>query len=123
MRKCPKAIASVLLACMLVGCMSTPAGLTSSTLPITSRDTYTVIAKDVTGADWGLSVFGISIVPMSAYNAIQRAKEQYGADGMINVAANNSTYWLLLILPLVNYHRIELTGDAIKLRRSGMMAE
>lgn len=102
-----------------LGCFTQPAGLTSSTLPITARDTYTIINSDAEGRDSSLSILGISLMPYNAYNALQNAKQRYGADGLINVTCENKTFWITLVSPLITWHTVTVRGEAIKLERGG----
>ena len=110
----------LMLGAAIIGCAActtAPAGVTCSTLPITSKDSYTVVAKDVYATDWGIGFFSWSFIPYSAYHALQKAKASNGADGLINVTCENKQYWLLGIMPLITYQFIKLHGDAIKLKR------
>ena len=116
MKKISLLICVVLLSGAL-GCFTQPAGLTSSTIPITARDTYTIIKSDAMGKDSALSIMGISLMPYNAYSALQDAKIRNGADGLINVTCENKTFWITLIAPLVTWHTVTIHGDAIKLER------
>jgi hypothetical protein len=98
------------------GCLSSPGGLAPSTMPITARDSYTVVQADVTGGEGTIGIIAIPLYPNSAYDSLQKTKAKYGADALINVSIENKTYWPLL-LPLITYHQIEIRGDAIKLKR------
>ncbi len=100
------------------GCMSWPGGITSSTIPITSKDSYVVVQKDVTGSDWSIGFFNNPIPALNPYSALQNAKEKSGADALINVTAKNEVYWPT-IFPLITYHRTQIRGDAIKFIRGG----
>jgi len=100
-----------------LGCVTMPAGLTSSSIPITSKDSYTVIGA-VSASDAALGLFNFAIYPYSAYDALQKAKAKAGADGLINITCENKTYWLTLILgPIITWNKITVTGDAIKFKR------
>ena len=103
-------------ALVLAGCVSTPGGVTSSTIPITEKSSYTVIQKDVESNDWNLAVLFIPLWPLSAYSALQNTKRDHGADGMINVHANNTSLSLILI----SYNELEIRGDAIKINQNSV---
>jgi hypothetical protein len=107
-------LAACLLAC--VGCVQMGAGLTSSTLPITGKDTYTEIGP-AEGSDSALGLLNFAIWPYGAYDAIQDAKKKSGADGLINVTAENKVYWVTLVFPLITWHKITVAGTAIKFKR------
>ncbi len=96
--------------------MSTPGGLTSSTLPISSKDSYTIIAEDISGGSAQLRILGWPLYPVSVYDALQATKEKYGADGLINVTCENEMYSITLI-PFITYHKVLICGDAIKFKR------
>jgi hypothetical protein len=102
--------------CAPLGCTQMGAGMTSSTLPITARDTYQKMGP-ASGSTWSIGFFNIPMIPYNAYNAIQKAKKSAGADGLINVTAENKVYWVTIIYPLITYHKIQVTGDAIKFAR------
>ncbi len=108
--------ASAGLTLLLSGCLSSPGGLTSSTVPITKKDTYTIVKSDATGGESSIGLFTIPLRPCSAYDALQKAKKQYGADAFINVTVENQTYWIT-ILPIITYHKLSIQGDAIKFNR------
>ena len=80
-----------LLALCLSGCWTDPGTLAASTIPITNDDSYTVLAKEVTGTDYGFLLLTFPLWTASTYDAIQDAKEFSGADGLINVTAENQT--------------------------------
>ncbi|HPN85030.1 MAG TPA: hypothetical protein PK821_06825 [Victivallales bacterium] len=106
-----------ILACVVLsGCLSTPGGLTSSTLPISAKDSYTIIAENVSGGNAQLRILGLPLYPLNAYDALQSTKEKYGADGLINVTVENEMYSLTLI-PFITYHKVLINGDAIKFKR------
>ena len=105
---------TLLLALALcAGCVHVPAGMTSSTCPITGRDTYTEIGQ----ADGRTSAIGIMGLvfswKFSAWHAIQDAKRKSGADALIDVTADNKNY----ILPYISFHQIRVSGKAIKFKR------
>ena len=104
------------LCIMLSGCVTSPGGIAPSTVPITSKDTYTIVKTDASGGDSTLCLCLIPLKPCTAYNALQKAKQQFGADAFINVTIENKTYWLTL-LPIVSYQKISIRGDAIKFNR------
>jgi len=100
----------------LTGCITSPAGLAPSTVPITANDSYTIIERDITGTDAALNIMGfIPIMTCSAYDALQTAKKEYGADALINVTGQNKS----LTLVIVNWQWMSISGDAIKFQRSG----
>ena len=101
-----------------VGCTQMGAGMTSSTLPITARDSYQTLGE-VSGTSNALGLLNFAITPYSAYGAIQNAKKNAGADGLINVTAENKVFWVTLIYPLITWHTIEVSGEAIKFTRGG----
>ena len=102
-------------AIILSGCLNTAGGIAPSTMPITAKDSYTVIKRDVTGADWSISIIGIPLIPCSAYTALQNAKKSNSADALINVTAENKFIYLFFI----NWQKMMVRGDAIKFERSG----
>lgn len=105
---------AAIVALLSSGCISRPGGITSSTIPISSADSYTVIANDVVGTSWTFELFGIiPLSPVGAYAALQAAKRENGCDGLINVSANSQ--WMYFII--FSYYRIEVRGDAINLRQ------
>jgi hypothetical protein len=110
------AIAAGVLAMAAGGCISQSGGITSSTIPITSKDQYTVIKKGVSGTSWSWGILGIPLWLPSGYRALQNAKMDNAADGMINVSVNNE----VLSLILVSYHKIDIYGDAIKLQKNAL---
>lgn len=105
----------LLAICMVfVGCQSVPGGMTSSTLPITAKDAYTEIGPAV-GRCKAIGILGLVFSwNYSAWHAIQNAKKASGADGLINVTADNLT-----VLPgfYVSFHTITVRGTAVKFRR------
>lgn len=101
---------------LIQGCMTSPGGIAPSTKPITSKDTYTIIKTDASASDGAVVLFGIPLKTCSAYDALQTAKQSYGADALINVTLENKSYWIT-ILPIVTYSKISIRGDAIKFNR------
>ncbi|MCX7767313.1 MAG: hypothetical protein N2246_11475, partial [Candidatus Sumerlaeia bacterium] len=99
-----------------IACITTPAGVTCSTIPLTSRDTYVVIGKSE-GSDWGVGLFNLSFIPYSAYEALQKAKANAGADGLINVPCENKVFWVTIIHTIITYNTLTIRGDAIKYKR------
>jgi len=85
-------------------------------MPITSKDTYTIIKTDASVSDGALVIFGIPLKTRSAYDALVTAKRSYGADALVNVTLENKSYWIT-ILPIVTYSKISIRGDAIKFNR------
>jgi hypothetical protein len=113
----PIAILAVLTFCFLLsGCVTSPGGIAPSTVPITSKDTYTIIKTDAAASDGTVTICGIPLKPCSAYDALLTAKESYGVDALINVTLENKSYWIT-ILPLITYDKITIRGDAIKFNR------
>ncbi|MBX3729212.1 MAG: hypothetical protein KF858_08500 [Candidatus Sumerlaeia bacterium] len=100
------------------GCVRMPAGVTSSTLPITARDQYVQTGR-VSGRSWAIGLFNFAIMPYGAYDAIQNAKKDNGVDGLIDVTAENEVWWLTLIIPLVTYHKISVEGEGIQFTTGG----
>lgn len=111
-------VAGIMLV-ILSGCIASPGGIAPSTIPITAKDSYTVIKRDVSGLDWSVSLLGISLVPCSAYTALQNVKEENNADALINVTGDNMHYTLVLI----SWRHIIIRGDAIKFQRTGEIVE
>jgi len=106
-----------LAACTLLqGCVTSPGGIAPSTMPITSKDTYTIIKTDASVSDGALAILGIPLKTRSAYDALVTAKRSYGADALVNVTLENKSYWIT-ILPIVTYSKISIRGDAIKFNR------
>ena len=101
---------------MLSGCVTSPGGIAPSTVPITSKDTYTITKTDAAASDGTVTICGIPLKPCSAYDALLTAKENYGADALINVTLENKSYWITGI-PLITYSKITIRGDAIKFNR------
>jgi len=101
---------------VLSGCVTSPGGIAPSTLPITSKDTYTIIKTDASASDGAVVLCGIPLKTCSAYDALQTAKQNYGADALINVTLENKSYWIT-ILPIIIYSKISIRGDAIKFNR------
>jgi len=104
------------LAAAISGCLASPGGLAPSTIPLTGKDSYTVVQENVSGGEGTIGILAIPLWPTSAYDALQATKEAYNADGLINVSIENRTWWPLL-LPIVTYHHLTVKGDAIKLKR------
>lgn len=100
--------------CFFVGCMSYPGGVTQSTIPIISDDTYTIVKEDADGTSWSLGFFGIPFWYPSVYRALQAAKEDNNADALINVSCNTE----VLLFP-ISYHTCYIKGDAVKVKRKG----
>jgi len=109
-------LAAVVLCLITSGCITSPGGIAPSTVPITSKDAYTIIKTDASASDGAVVIFGIPLKPTSAYDALQTVKTSYGADALINVTLENKSYWITL-LPIVTYSKISIRGDAIKFNR------
>ena len=101
---------------LLSGCVTSPGGIAPSTVPITSKDTYTITKTDASASDGAVTIFMIPLKTCSAYDALVTAKENYGADALINVTLENKSYWIT-VLPIVTYNKITIRGDAIKFNR------
>lgn len=102
---------------MLSGCMSAPGGIAPSTVPITSKDSYTVVKRGALGTDTGVTFLGIPMGPApSAYKALQDVKKSTGADALINVTGENKYRYFFF---LVCVQEMAVTGDAIKFQVSG----
>ena len=115
-----KALAGLALAALLAvsagGCLSSPGGLAPSTMPITGKDSYVTVQPHVSGGEGSIGIFAIPLSTPNANDALQAVKQKYNADGLINVTVENRTWWPMLI-PIVTYHQIVITGDVIKLKR------
>lgn len=101
---------------MLSGCVTSPGGIAPSTLPITSKDIYTITKTDASASDGTVTICGIPLKTCSAYEALLKAKKNYGADAFINVTLENKSYWIT-VLPIITYDKITIRGDAIKFNR------
>jgi hypothetical protein len=100
----------------LSGCIAAPGGIAPSTVPITGKDSYTVVRRDAEGSDLCVRLLGIPLGPLaSAYKALQKAKEKNNADALINVTAENRYRFFLLVWT----EEMVVTGDAIKFKVSG----
>lgn len=101
----------------LTGCVSSPAGLAPSTIPITSKDRYVITKRGISESTSTTYLFGV--LPLgfapSAYDLIQTIKEKYNSDGIINVAAENRYNFFLL----VTVEKTIISGDVIKLSQLG----
>lgn len=103
---------------ILSGCMSAPGGIAPSTVPITSKDSYTILKRDASGSDYAVYILGFPMGPTaSAYKALQHAKKNWNADALINVTAENK--YATIMFPIIYTERIVITGDAIKFRKYG----
>jgi len=103
--------------CVMYGCsMQTAACIVGSSLPITSADTYTVVGE-ASGKSTALGVMGIQLWPNSAYSALQRAKRKAGADGLINISADNKITFIPPIFSILTIHTMEMRGQAIRFER------
>lgn len=106
----------ILIAISFTGCITGPGGIAPSTMPITANDSYTIIERNVSGTDTAINIMGfIPIMTCTAYKALQNAKEENGADALINVTGYNKS----LTLIFVNLQWMIISGDAIKFQRSG----
>ncbi len=119
-KKIIKLYSAIVAAGLIAGCTTGPGGLAPSTIPITSNDTYTIIKHDAEGVDTAYSVLFIPVTPScSAYQALMDAKEETGADALINVTAENKSVYIFI----VNWQKIKIHGDAIKFQQAGAMLE
>lgn len=119
-KKAAKWLAVTMLAGLLAGCVTSPGGIAPSTIPITANDSYTIIKHDAVGVDTAFSILFIPITPpCSAYQALTDAKEETGADALINVTGENKSVYLFI----VNWQKVKIHGDAIKFQHAGAMLE
>lgn len=103
----------------LPGCTS-PGGLAPSTVPITGKDSYTVVQADGYAVDSSVAILMMfPVTTCSAYNAMQKAKAKYNADALINVTAENVYNPYLLY----SVNKIIVRGDAIKFKKGGAVLE
>jgi hypothetical protein len=103
----------------LTGCTS-PGGLAPSTVPITGKDSYTVVQADGYAVDSSVAILMMfPVTTCSAYNAMQKAKAKYNADALINVTAENIYNPYLLY----SVNKIVVRGDAIKFKKGGAVLE
>jgi len=117
MKKVLFAVMAVTALALLPGCISAPGGIAPSTMPITAKDSYTVVRRNAEGSDMGMTFLGFPIGPTaSAYKALQDAKKRHKADALINVTAENHYRYFLL---LVCFEEMAVTGDAIKFKVAG----
>ncbi len=103
----------------LAGCTS-PGGLAPATMPITAKDSYTVVQKNAYAVDSSVAILMLfPITTCSAYDAMQKAKAKYNADALINVTAENiyNPYFFYSV------QKIVVRGDAIKFKKSGNVLE
>ncbi len=109
-------IIAVLLLTLLPAC-TTVVGISPSTTPITSEDSYTVIGPvkgRATGAIW----FFIPTMPDTpSKNARDNAIASRHADGMIEVTEEYTT----LSLFLVTFVWTTVEGTAVKIKRGGAL--
>jgi len=104
---------ALLLALSTSGCLHQGGGLAPSTLPITEKDVYTVTGP-ASGSDGSLMILGFPLFPVSGHAAIQNAKQNSGADVLIDVTMENQMY--LYGLP-ISYYQITVAGQAAKFQR------
>ena len=94
---------------LMGGCMSTPAGVSSSTIPLTQGG-YTEIGP-TKGRAVGIILLGIPISePYPARAAIDRAVEAGGGDAMVNVTVDMTQIPLFI----VNFIFTTVNGTAVK---------
>ena len=95
-------------------------GLAPATMPITAKDSYTVVQKNAYAVDSSVAILMLfPITTCSAYDAMQKAKAKYNADALINVTAENiyNPYFFYSV------QKIVVRGDAIKFKKSGNVLE
>ncbi|OGV34216.1 MAG: hypothetical protein A2020_04325 [Lentisphaerae bacterium GWF2_45_14] len=109
------ATAGITLLMILTGCFSAPAGIAASTMPITSKDSYTIVRRNAEGSDWRVVLLGIPLGPLSAHDALEDAKKQNNADALVNVTGENRYKFFLLLWT----EQMIIQGDAIKFRVAG----
>ena len=100
---------SIMGVLLLEGCMTAPGGVASSTIPLTSKDGYVVLQKDVEGNSWCICLLGFELWPCSPNLAIQDAKIKNNCDGFINAQLNTTEVLYGL------YKCYHVSGDAIKI--------
>lgn len=117
MKRITLSVISTMALLLLAGCMTAPGGIAASTIPITSKDSYTVVRRNVEESDGCLFFLGIPLGPTpSIYSALQEAKRKNNADGLINVtSANRYRYTLFLFC----WQEMSINGDAIKFKIGG----
>ena len=117
MRKIFVSATAGIMMMILSGCISAPGGIAPSTVPITAKDSYTVVRRDARGSDYGILLMGIPLGPSaSAYKALEDAKKSNNADALINVTGENRYKYFLI---LVCIEEMVIEGDAIKFRIAG----
>ncbi len=102
---------------LAAGCMTAPGGIAPSTVPITAKDSYTIVRRNVEASDVCVFFLGIPLgPPPSLYQALQEAKKDNNADALINVTcANRYRYALFLFC----WQEMAISGDAIKFQIGG----
>lgn len=117
MRRLLFAVFAIMAAVLLPGCISSPGGIAPSTMPITSKDSYTIVRRNAEGSDMGILLLGLPLGPgASAYKALADAKKRNKADALINVTAENRYQYYLLF---ITFEQMVISGDAIKFRVGG----
>lgn len=120
LKQISKWIGTIVTASLISGCITGPGGLAPSTIPITANDSYTVIKHNAVGVDTSFSVLFVPVTPScSAYQALMDAKEETGADALINVTGENKSVYLFI----VNWQKMKVRGDAIKFQHAGSVLE
>ncbi|HCE46528.1 MAG TPA: hypothetical protein DET40_23530 [Lentisphaeria bacterium] len=106
----------VLMLAILPAC-TTVVGISPSTTPITSEDSYTVIGP-ATGRSTGAIWFFIPTMPDTpSKNARDNAIASKHADGLIEVTEEYTVFSLLL----VTFVWTTVDGTAIKIKRGGAL--
>ena len=109
-----KYIPLLIILVLLPACTSV-VGISPSTTPITSEDSYTVIGR-VKGTSKGVIWFFIPTMPDSpSKNARDNAIASRDADGLIEVTEEYTTLSFLVI----TFVWTTVEGTAIKIKRSG----
>ena len=101
---------------LLAGCQCNMTGITPSSTPITSQDTYTIIGP-VTTYSYGITL--LNVIPICedrpAETCLKRALTESGGDALIEVTMDTT----MILIPYFNPYRTRLQGTAIKLERGG----
>lgn len=102
----------------LPGCISYPGGVASSSVPITAKDSYTIVRRNANGTDSSATLFGIiPLMPLpSTWQALNDAKKQCNADALINITVETEYNFAFLV---VWFQEVKVTGDAITFRTGG----
>jgi hypothetical protein len=109
---------SIIALLALPGCISYPGGVASSSVPITDKDSYTIVRRNASGTDSAATLFGIiPLMPLpSTWQALNDAKKQCNADAIINLTVETEYNFAFLV---IWFQEIKVTGDAITFRTGG----